>query len=234
MVVQIKKTQAWCLVLVVLFASVRMELFAQEYTYEIGGAAGSSFYMGDANKSRLFLHPGAAGGILFRYNHNLQWAVKTNILAGSLSGSTTDSGNRFPGDHQASFRRTFADIGSQVEFHFFRYSNGYEYLGAKSYTPYLFVGAGITIASGEKTLFGANMPLGIGFKYKLKRRMNIGAEVSMRKLFRDDLDVMKQSAEWNLDAPYGIKSSPLKNQDWYSFAMIYLTWDFGIREDPCR
>lgn len=64
--------------------------------------------------------------------------------------------------------------------------------------------------------------------------MNIGAEVSIRKLFRDDFDVVGNSKSWSLDAPFGIDSSPLKNKDWYSFAMIYMTWDFGLKTDPCR
>ncbi len=32
-------------------------IHAQEYKYEIGGAAGTSFYMGDANRNKLYLHP---------------------------------------------------------------------------------------------------------------------------------------------------------------------------------
>src|SRR5690606_20337750 len=46
-------------------------LQAQEYRYEIGGAAGTSFYMGDANKNSLFKYPGIAGGLLMRYNISL-------------------------------------------------------------------------------------------------------------------------------------------------------------------
>ena len=62
--------------------------------------------------------------------------------------------------------------------------------------------------------------------------MNIGAELSMRKLFRDDFDVVDNTAGWNLDAPFGIESSLLKNKDWYSLAMIYLTWDFETEAIP--
>lgn len=93
---------------------------------------------------------------------------------------------------------------------------------------------GGTVAAGKNSFYGVNMPIGIGFKYKLKNRINIGAEISTRKLFRDNFDVTKQTQGWSLDAPFGIESSFLKNQDWYSFAMIYLTWDFGLREDPCH
>lgn len=64
--------------------------------------------------------------------------------------------------------------------------------------------------------------------------MNIGIEFSMRKLFRDDFDVTREEPGWSLNHPYDIGSSLLKNQDWYSITMIYLTWEFGMREDPCH
>ena len=95
-------------------------LFSQEYKYEVGGAVGISAYMGDANKTRPFLHPRIAGGALFRYNLDFQWAIKATLAGGSVSGSTNHAGNRFPGEQQRSFQRSFADVGSQVEFHFFR------------------------------------------------------------------------------------------------------------------
>ena len=209
-------------------------IHAQEYKYEIGGAAGTSFYMGDANRTKLYLHPGVSGGFLFRYNLNFLWSIKTGIFAASVSGKSEDSGNTFPFAGQASFHRMLAELGTQVEFNFFPYSDKYAYLGTKPYTPYLFTGAGVTYASGDKSFVGANIPFGMGFKYKLKNRMNIGIEFSMRKLFDDDFDVIEKTTGWNLDKPFNIESSFLKNRDWYSFTMIFLTWEFGTREDPCH
>lgn len=207
---------------------------AQEYRYEIGAAAGTSFYMGDANRTKLYLHPGMSGGLLFRYNLNFLWSIKASVSAASVSGKSQDSGNNFPFEAQASFNRTLAEFGTQVEFNFFRYSDQYAYLGTKPYTPYLLTGVGATYASGNQTFIGVNVPLGIGFKYKIKNRMNIGIEFSMRKLFADDFDVTEKTTGWNLDKPFNIESSFLKNRDWYSFTMIFLTWEFGTREDPCR
>jgi hypothetical protein len=207
---------------------------SQEYKYEIGGAAGSSFYMGDANKTRLYLHPGITGALLVRYNINFYWSLKANLLAGDVSGDTEDSGNIFPFAQQSAFHRTFAELGTQVEFNFFPYSDKYAYIGTKPYTPYLFAGAGVTYAAGEKDFLNANIPLGAGFKYKIRERMNIGIEISMRKLFDDNFDVTQDDPGWSLNNPFGIGSSLLKNQDWYSITMIYLTWDFGMREDPCH
>ena len=67
----------------------------------------------------------------------------------------------------------------------------------------------------------------------LKNRVNIGIEFSMRKLFADDFDVTHNEPGFNLNEPYGIKSSILKNQDWYSLILIFLTWEFNKKEDPC-
>ena len=78
------------------------------------------------------------------------------------------------------------------------------------------------------------MPFGMGFKYKLKNRVNIGIEFSFRKLFADDFDVVNNESGFNLNEPYDIKSSKLKNQDWYSLTLLFLTWEFSSREDPCR
>lgn len=199
---------------------------SQEYKYEVGAATGTSFYMGDANKTKLYLHSGISGGALFRYNINFNWALKANIIAGNVSGNSEDSGNVFPFDRNINFSRTFTDIGTQVEFNFLPYSDNYSYIGTKPYSPYLFTGVGLTYASGENSIFSANIPLGIGFKYKLKNRINLGVEFSMRKLFTDNFDL--------LDNPYGIRSSTLKNKDWYSLTMIFLTWDFSSRTDPCH
>lgn len=212
---------------------VTASVFAQEYKYELGGATGISSYMGDANKTKFMLHPGIAVGLLFRYNITFHWAMKVNLSGGNVSGDTLDSGNIFPFAQHASFRRTFAEASSQAEFNFLPYSDKYKYTGTKPYTPYLFAGVGVTYAPGEVDYWGLNMPFGVGFKYKIKNRLNIAVEYSMRKLFSDDFDATQPAQGWSLNQPYGIGSSFLKNRDGYSTAMICLTWDFGMKEDPC-
>jgi hypothetical protein len=81
---------------------------------------------------------------------------------------------------------------------------------------------------------GTNMPFGVGFKFKPNNRLNIAIECSIRKLFGDNFDVTQKTQSWSLDQPYSIGSSTFKNRDWYSITMICLTWDFGLREDPCH
>ncbi|SHF52718.1 type IX secretion system protein PorG [Dysgonomonas macrotermitis] len=207
--------------------------FAQEYEYEIGGTLGTSFYMGDANKSKLFQSPHLATGVIFRYNRNFRWAYKGNFLIGGVSGDTRKSGNVFPGGENASFSRTFYELGGQVEYNFFHYSDKYQYLGTRRLSPYLFTGLGVTYGSGDKSFFGANLPLGIGLKYKWKERLNVGFEFSFRKLFGDSFDVTSKSDGFNLEDPYKIESNFFKNKDWYVLTMFSITWDFGVRSKSC-
>lgn len=204
-----------------------------DYKFEIGGMAGTSFYMGDANKTKLYQSPGFSAGAIFRYNIDLRWSVKNNFVIGRVSGDTKNSGNKFPFDEQVSFSRMFYELGSQIEFNFFNYSDKFGYLGAKRISPYIFTGVGMTFASGEKKFFDVNIPIGIGVKYKVRDRLNLGFEFSFRKLFSDSFDVTKRGGQLNLDSPYKIKGSFFKNNDWYSLTMISVTWDFGRRVCPC-
>lgn len=221
------------LIFFVCYLIVSQKSIAQEYKYEFGAAAGTTFYMGDANKTKIFQNPGVAGGLFFRQNLDFHWAIKGSLLGGTISGNSTNSGYIFPHGNNASFNRFLVDLGGQIEFNFLPYSDKFSYMNTKPYTPYIFTGAGATFATGNKLFFNGYVPIGLGFKFKLKNRLNLGAEISLKKLFGDDLDAPEKDAEWSLDAPYGIKSSFLKNQDWYSITMIFITWDFGLRHDPC-
>lgn len=207
-------------------------LNAQDYKYEIGGMVGLSFYMGDANKSQLYKNPSLAGGVIFRYNKDFRWSVKGNLAMGHVSADTGSSGDAFPHNSRMRFSRNLYELSGQLEFNFFNYSDKYAYLDTKRWTPYAFVGLGCTLGSGDETFFGVNVPFGLGLKYKLSERLNLGFEFSFRKLFKDDFDVTSKQ-KTSLDDPYGTNNSALKNKDWYSFTMFSVTWDFGVRCKPC-
>lgn len=228
----IRKYKFWFILLIILTLSSNKLNAQDDYKFEIGGMAGLNFYMGDANKMKLFNDIGPVFGGVFRYNIDLQWSIKTNLLMGHVSGSTKNSKNAFPNQQQKSFDRMFWEMGGQVEFNFFQYSDQFEYLGAKRFSPYVFTGLGFTLASGKKTFFDANIPVGVGFKYKLKERLNIGFEFSFRRLFSDSFDVTDREG-LQLDDPYEIKSSFFKNKDWCSLTMLSVTWSFGARPCPC-
>lgn len=205
-----------------------------EYKFEIGGMAGGAFYMGDLNKNAFFKGLNPAVGAVFRYNANFRWAFKANLTWARVSGSTDGLENVFPDGAQGSFSRSLIDMGGQMEFNFFPYSDQFAYANAKRFSPYVFLGIGLTVAPGSgNTFVGPNIPLGVGVKYKLTHRLNLGCEFSFRKLFGDGLDVTDNSNAF-LDDPYHMNSSFLKNKDWYSFLTFTVTWDFGPRCKTCN
>jgi len=206
---------------------------AQEYLYEIGGMLGGSFYMGDANKNAVFQNMNPTASAVFRYNVNFRVAFKANLAWARVTGSTEGLDNVFPDNAQASFERNVIDLGVQAEFNFFPYSDKYKYLLTKRVSPYIAAGLGFSAAPGNgDMLFSPHLSLGTGVKYKLKNRINIGAELSIRKLFGDGLDV---SAGNNLlDNPYDMPSGWMKNKDWYSMLTIFVTYDFGLRNCNCN
>ncbi|MCD8318013.1 MAG: DUF6089 family protein [Paraprevotella sp.] len=212
------------------------------YRMELGGGVGGSFYLGDAN-SKPFAHFGPMGGVMARYILNPHMAIKGNLALGHISGNTGKT--FFPenagsedadGGRQgfARFTRNVIDFGAQFEFNFWGYGIGRGYEGYSRITPYMLIGAGVTIAPKPvETDAGFNIPLGVGMKFKVKRRLNIGLEWSVRFTTTDRLDVSNTDGVI-LDTPYGVKSSGFKNKDCYSFTMLFVTYDLFPRCVNCN
>ena len=147
----------------------------------------------------------------------------------TLSGNTADFSNVLPDGKQYSFKSTAYDLGFRGECNFFGYGIGETYKRLRRWTPFLSVGIGMTMSSTpDGSFFALNIPMGVGIKYKFKPRWNLIAEFSMTKVFGDKVD----SAE--LTDLYGIKSSFLKNTDWYSSLTVGITYEFGARCVTCH
>lgn len=204
-----------------------------EYRYEVGVMIGGNSYYGDANYSSLMKNMNIMGGIVGRYNINPRLAVKANLAVARISGSTADFDNRFPGG-DVDFSRTLYDLGAQFECHFFAYGDGSGYKRTHRLAPYIFAGAGMTFApEPAENVFTMNLPVGLGVKYKIAPRINLGCELSFRFTLSDDLDVTKETAPV-LSDPYGIKSSGFKNKDSYSFLSISVTYDLSPKYRKCN
>lgn len=224
------------IILVVIMQASTMLLKAQneEYTMELGAALGGSFYMGDANYSRLFKNTGFAGGLIARYLLNPRMAIKGNLLAGQIAGNTKDFDNKFPNQEHVKFKRAVFDLGAQFEYNFLGYSSEEDFRGNKRFTPYILGGLGVTFAPKPvSNIFTVNFPVGIGVKYKIAPRINVGYEFTMRFSLSDKLDVTNHEG-LQLDNPYQIKGKGFKNKDSYSFTVLYITYDLFSRCKGCN
>lgn len=207
-----------------------LDVHAQDETYkfDFGGGIGMSGYLGDANESALFKHPGFGAQLSMRYLFDTRWAVRGVLTTASLSGNTADFDNVLPDGAQYSFNSQIYDLGVRGEFNFFAYGIGETYKRLKRWSPYLALGLGVTVASCEGTSVAMSLPMAFGVKYKLRPRLNLMAEFSMTKVFGDKVDGKE------LNDLYTIQSSFLKNTDWYSTLMITISYEFGKRCTTCH
>jgi len=204
-----------------------------QYVGEIGLLGGVSYYNGDANSTKPFLENHPAAGALFRLKFNQLLLLKLDVIRGTVSGNTENFPNKFPDDKQGRFSRNFWEAGAQLELYFFKYGKASWDREVQLHTPYVLLGPGLTTYQERRgNAFAPNLTFGIGYKYKLSDRWNIGIEWSLRKLFRDDFDVTDPSNEF-LDDPYGVGHSWIKNNDWYSCAFVFITMDIIKKRGKC-
>ena len=200
-----------------------------EYRMEVGAAVGLMGYHGDFNGS-LTKNLQPMGSLVARYIFNPYMGLKANVSYGKLKGSSADVKTWYPefSETPYSFSNKLVDLDVVYEYNFWPYGTGRDYRGAKRLTPYLLLGLGGTfVKTDQKNVFTANLPIGVGVKYKVGARVNVGLEWAMHFSLNDELDGVKD--------PYGIKSSGLfKNTDCYSTLQLSVTYSFMAKCRTCH
>ena len=200
-----------------------------EYRMEIGVGGGLVNYLGDFNGSIVSnMQPSAS--LILRRVFNPYMGLKLDFAYGKLKGSSADVKTWYPelADNPIDFNSTLMDLSLSFEYNFWPYGTGREYRGAKRLTPFVFLGIGGTYAkTGDESVFTANVPIGVGVKYKLGRRLNLGLEWAAHFSLSDKLDGVAD--------PYGIESSGLfKNTDCYSMLKFTITYSFMPKCKICN
>ena len=218
--------------LLLLMLAAMLNMNAQtddEYLMEIGGGVGFLGYLGDYNNVLTRdLQPMAT--LLVRHNLNPYMGLRLAASFGKLKGDERDVKTVYPstGVTPYSFSRTLTDVSLTYEYNFWPYGTGHDYYGAKRLTPFVFLGLGGTYAGGDgSSVFTANVPIGLGLKYKVGQRMNVGVEWAMHFSMSDKLD--------GRNDPYGITSSGMfKNTDCYSVLQLTLSYSFMPKCTTCN
>lgn len=200
-----------------------------QYLMEVGAGVGLMSYEGDFNGSILKgMQP--VGSVILRRNFNPYMGLKLSGSYGKIKGSSDNNATYYPEyeGNRYEFDNQLADLSIVYEYNFWPYGTGKDYRGAKRLTPFVQAGIGATyVTGGEKDVFTANIPIGIGLKYKLTERLNADVEWTMHFSLSDKLD--------GVEDPYGVESSGLfKNTDCYSALKLTLTYSFMAKCRTCH
>jgi hypothetical protein len=164
------------LIISLMFVSAKAQT-DEEYRMEIGAGVGMVAYEGDFNGSVLS-NMQFGGSVVLRRVFNPYMGLKMSAMYGKLTGASKDVKTYYPDfvNNPYSFSNTLIDASVTYEYNFWPYGTGRDYRGAKRFTPFIFGGLGATfVTGGGKNVFTANLPLGLGVKYKSEPRTRMGS-----------------------------------------------------------
>ena len=181
---------------------------------EIGISAGASHYFGDLNTRARLNRPKLAVGAFFRKQFGNYTGLRVSAHFTQLGYSDIyNTDNDFQRRRNLSFNTNLFELAVQGDFNFFKFIPGDPY---HRWTPYVTLGAGIfsydpyAFLDGKKVLLrplgtegqgdsaypdrkpyntmGFAFPFGVGVKYAINDRMNIGLEITHRFTTTDYID----------------------------------------------
>lgn len=191
--------------------------FAQYETVqegEFGVSVGAAHYFGDLNTRARVNRPKMAAGIFFRKNFGNYIAARLSANYARVGYSDIyNTDNEFMHRRNLSFNSNIWELSLQGDFNFFRFMPGEP---GYNFTPYVTLGAGVfnydpfAYLAGKKynlrslntegqgsslypdrkpySPMAFSIPFGVGFKYSVNRKINIGFEVVHRFTTTDYLD----------------------------------------------
>ncbi len=194
--------------LFIFFSVLSLQNLQAQRGFEVGAWAGGSWYLGDLNTEYDLSLPGAAGGLVGRFNFNHRISATGSLNYGRIRANDAKSNNSFQQLRNLNFYSDVFDAAAVIEFNFFPYLHG---SATEYYTPYIFGGFNffrfdpMTTLNGEKVslremgtegqlpgqeynFFSFGLAYGIGWKWDISRKWSLNIFVSSRSLFSDYID----------------------------------------------
>ena len=205
---------------------------ALEYTKEIGAGLGLNFMLSDLNNKWYGASHLSAQGMM-RFIISPRMAIKTTLGYNAVKDDTEGVKDFSPAQLgqsgterlQYSMSGGIIDLNALYELHFLPYGWYRNYLGHKRLTPYLQLGVGMLYSTAGKA-FTVDLPVGLGVKYKIGKRLNLSLDWTLHFTPSDKLD--------GLNAPAGIEGSGFHGKDFYSKTMLSLTYDISPKCPTCN
>lgn len=197
---------------------------------EFGAGIGTSHYTGDLNSTPQLLQSKLGGTAIYRLNLSEIVSFKLALTAGQLSGNDETPIDALGEQRQHSFEQTFVEFSSVFEYHFLNYrSNNYR----NKWAPFIFLGFGLMNMTNPVTAYEDYsatqpvIPMGVGVKYVLSKRLTLTGELGARKTFFDYLDGISDGDQNIKNYQYGNPN----DEDWYFYSGVSLT--YVLYKIPC-
>lgn len=245
---------------------------------ELGFFAGAMYYTGELNRMGHFRQMSPAGSLIFRYNLHPRLALRANATYGRIKGADALSKNTYYQERNLSFESILAEGAFGIEFNYQSYVTGRTYGERYWYTAYMFTqlagfyfnptavidgatyelqplgteGQGTVLSNQKNYLrFQMAVPIGLGFKLNLSKRVQFNIEYGARMTFTDYLDdvggnyvdpallaaingqTAASASDPSLDAGTtrvaGMPRGDGVFNDWYAFFGAGVTFKLGVR-----
>ena len=253
----------------IIFVCCVIPLCAYSQYFEVGLAIGASNYYGELQNN--VIHPAEynlALGAFGRYNLGSFLALKMHLAQGKISGRDANAILAVDQRRNLSFRSNVLELGFQAEINLVPYHIPDKKVAA----PYIFAGVagfyfnpqaeirgewydlqplgtegqGLEDGLSRYKLFQFAIPFGLGFKFNINDRTNIGLEVGVRKTFTDYLDDVSgyypnidlldsitadlsyrepESFENSISNPKGLLRGKPSDDDWYMIGFFTLSFN---------
>lgn len=176
---------------------------------EVGGFAGGTSYYGDLQKAKPEIGSfGATVGLMARYNRTAKLAFKASAMYGSFNASDYRSLG-YLRNRNLEVKTQLYELAVMAEYNLLPY----DVMDGKTSVPYVFIGVGglyfnpkaryegkfidlrplgtegQLMEGGKKySPLQVVIPIGLGLKFALWKRLSLGFEFCMRQTFTDYLD----------------------------------------------
>lgn len=216
---------------------------AAQNTSELGVGVGGAVYRGEIAPSYQFRNNRPAITAFYRKDITAPVTLRGGLTYGMLRADDANQQREnntlpLPTYRQASLKGGLLEASAVVEYNFFDYHDRKDKV---HFTPYVFVGiagfyadtrvsttnAALTGVIDERgSMLGFAIPAGVGIKYALSPRWNLGAEVGARKAFTDNLDHLStKNTQLNASSDRDLLINT-HTQDWYFYNGISVSYTF--------
>lgn len=208
---------------------------AQSQIHELGVTVGGSNYIGDIGSTKYINPTDMAYGFQYRWNKSPRHSWRVNYTYMPISAKDSDSDMPFRKARGLQSKNKINELMLGLEFNFFEFDLHNDWF---AFTPYVHTGiAGFSYRDSyfnqynkqieRETEYSLAIPITLGVKALINKKLVISAEVGARYSFTDNLDGNNPINPSSTIKPFG----NVNTKDWYVFSGINVSYTFG--KNPC-